>query len=119
MFARQLSENGLWVKKISTNRSKLERFRPFSSMAQNGGIQFVSNCGTDFENKFYDDLSFVYKELENFTGERKKGESGHDDIVDACSDAFYVLASSRENIGNIGKQLTSFTQDMRVSNPFK
>lgn len=119
MFARQLSENGLWVKKIATNRSKLERFRPFSSMAQNGGIQFLSNCGTDFENKNYDDLSFVYKELENFTGQRKKGESGHDDIVDACSDAFYVLASSRENIGNIGKQLTSFTQDMRVSNPFK
>ena len=85
MFARQLSENGLWVKKIATNRSKLERFRPFSSMAQNGGIQFLSNCGTDFENKNYDDLSFVYKELENFTGQRKKGESGHDDKLTMSS----------------------------------
>lgn len=119
LFAKELIEAGLFVRKISTSKSKLERFRPFSAMCQNNGVQFLSNCGTDYENNFFNTNEFMYKELENFTGERKKGEMFHDDLVDTCADAFYVLASSRENIGNIGKQLTSFTQDMRVSNPFK
>lgn len=114
MFCRELSEAGLYVRKLTTNKSKLERFRPFSSMAQNGGIQFLSNCGTDFENDITNDLKFVYRELENFTGERKRGENGHDDIVDTISDAFYVLASKATNFGGLAGGLSSFTDSMKV-----
>lgn len=79
MFARELSEAGLYVRKLTTNKSKLDRFRPFSSMAQNAGIKFLKGCGTDLENKVYNDNGFVFKELEAFTGQRKRGENGHDD----------------------------------------
>jgi hypothetical protein len=58
----------------------------------NGGMKILKNCGNDFENKVYNDLSFFYKELETFTGERKSGSQGHDDLVDVCSDGFIVLA---------------------------
>ena len=78
-FCRRLSERGVHTKKERTNRSKLDRFRPFASMAENEGIKFLANCGTDYENDIHDDLEFVYKELEAFTGERKRGEAGHDD----------------------------------------
>lgn len=118
MFIRDLSQAGLYVKKIDTNKSKLDRFRPFSSMAENGGIQFVSNCGTDLENNIVNDLSFVYKELEAFTGVRKRGEMGHDDLVDCCSDAFYVLASGRTVLGDMSGALSSLAKEFRVGNAF-
>lgn len=114
LFARDLSEAGLYVRKLTTNKSKLERFRPFSSMAQNEGIVFLSGCGTDFENNVINDLNFVYRELEAFTGERKRGENGHDDIVDVLSDAFYVLASKATNFGSLAKSLSSFANTMKV-----
>lgn len=118
MFARELSEAGLYVRKLTTNKSKLDRFRPFSSMAQNGGIKFLKNCGTDYENKVYNENNFVYRELEAFTGNRKRGEFGHDDIVDTCSDAFYALASNKQNFGNMTSGLSSFINQMRAPNPF-
>lgn len=79
LFARDLSEYGFYVRRMKTNQKKLERFRPFSSMAQNGGIKFLKGCAVDHENKIYNDLGFVYRELENFTGVRRRGEQGHDD----------------------------------------
>lgn len=79
MFIRELAENGIYARKIQTNRSKLDRFRPFSSMSQNGGVKFLTGCGTDYENGIDNDNSFVYRELEAFTGQRKRGELGHDD----------------------------------------
>ena len=79
LFARDLSEEGLYVKKLSTNQKKLDRFRPFSSMAQNGGVIILKNCATDLENNIRNDNSFFYRELESFTGERNRSEGGHDD----------------------------------------
>lgn len=114
LFINELIESGLYAKKITTNKSKLERFRPFSAMAQNGGIFIVKNCGIDLENNIINDNNFYYKELEGFTGERKRGENGHDDLVDATSDAFYAIATVKE-FGNFAKTLASTMKDMFVS----
>ena len=90
---RNLAEAGLYAQGMRASTSKLDRFRPFSAHAQTGGIKFLKGCGQDLENKNYNTLEFVYKELEVFDGLRRRGESGHDDIPDACSDAFSFLAS--------------------------
>jgi predicted phage terminase large subunit-like protein len=92
MLAREISEQGYFVRTLKTNQKKIDRFRPFASFTMNGGMKILKNCGNDFENKVYNDLSFFYKELETFTGERKSGSQGHDDLVDVCSDGFIVLA---------------------------
>ena len=93
MLIRSLAEKGLYAQKIRASSSKLDRFRPFSSMCQNSGVKFLKNCGTDLENNIQNDNGFIYKELEAFDGLRRRGESGHDDIPDALSDAFSYLAS--------------------------
>lgn len=118
-MARHLAENGLYVKKTKvTNRGKLDRFKPFASVAQNGSVKIVSNCGTDYENGYVNDLEFYYKELEAFTGERKRGESGHDDLVDATSDAFLALASTSTSLSGISRSLIDINKMMNVGNPF-
>lgn len=116
LLAREISEEGYFVRKIRSNTSKLDRFRPFSSLAMNGDIIFLKNCGTDHENGIINDLGFVYKELEGFTGQRKGGESGHDDVVDTLSDAVYVLAQ-KINFGNFLGGLKSV--DLSQKNEFK
>lgn len=78
LMIRNLAESGLYAQKIRASTSKLDRFRPFSAMAQNNGIKFLKGCGQDLENKNYNTLDFVYKELEAFDGNRRRGESGHD-----------------------------------------
>lgn len=93
LLIRSLAESGLYAQKIRASTKKLDRFRPFSAMAQNGGIKFLKGCGYDLENNNLATNDFVYRELEAFDGNRRKGENGHDDIPDACSDAFSFLAS--------------------------
>lgn len=93
LLAKTIIEYGFSVRKVKSSSSKLDRFRPFSSLAMNGNIKILKNCGNDFENKIYNDLGFVYKELESFTGTRKSGESGHDDIVDCISDCTHILTA--------------------------
>lgn len=93
LLIRNLAEKGLYAKKMRASTSKLDRFRPFSAMAENGGVKFLKGCGQDLENKNYNTLDFVYKEMEAFDGNRRKGESGHDDIPDTASDCFSFLAS--------------------------
>lgn len=115
LFIRDLAELGFYAKKIKTNQSKLDRFRPFSAVAQNEGVKILSNCGDDRDNNKYNELDFYYKELEAFTGKRKRGELGHDDLVDATSDAFYVLASSKQfSAGDINAGLSSMASAMTV-----
>lgn len=111
LLVRDFAEAGLPAKTISTNKSKLDRFRPFSAFAQSGGIKILKNCCTDLENKIYNDNNFFYKELESFTGERKKGESGHDDMVDTISDAFYVLAA-KKRLGNFSQAFSSLSSSL-------
>lgn len=79
LLVRDLAEAGVYAKKLPTNKSKLERFLPFSAMAENEGVKVVRNCATDYENNIVNDNNFFYKELESFTGVRKRGEHGHDD----------------------------------------
>lgn len=81
LVCRNLSEHGLYAEKMRASSSKLDRFRPFSAMAQNSGIQFLKGCGTDYENKIQNDNEFIYKELEAFDGKKRKGESGHDRML--------------------------------------
>ena len=115
ILTREISEQGFRVRTLSTTKSKLDRFRPVSSLAQNGHIVFLKNCGHDFENKISNDLNFVYKELEAFTGQRRSGESGHDDIVDILSDAVSILAE-QINIPNFLSSLQS--TNLKMDNPF-
>lgn len=80
MLIRSLADQGLYAQKIRASSSKLDRFRPFSACAQNGGVKFVRDCGTDYENGIKDTNEFIYKELESFDGTRRRGEFGHDRI---------------------------------------
>lgn len=93
ILCKSLIERGVLVEKMRASGKKLDRFRSFSSMCQNGGVKFLKGCGTDIENKIYNDNGFVYKELEAFDGLRRRGENGHDDVPDTMSDCFSYLAS--------------------------
>ena len=77
--------------------------------------RIVRNCATDLWNKIYNDNSFFYNELEAFTGERRGGESGHDDTVDCCSAAYSYLASKTMLVSDFLGGLQSV--DLTVSNP--
>lgn len=79
LLTRTIGEHGYRVRTLRATGGKLDRFRPFSSLAMNGHITFLKGCGVDLENNIESDNNFVYKELEAFTGKRKGGESGHDD----------------------------------------
>lgn len=119
LFCRRLAELGIPTKKEKTNRSKLDRFRPFASMAQNGGIRILSGCANDPDNKVTRDNDFYYTELENFTGERRRGELFHDDLVDATSTAFTALASKTTSLSGINRGLNDMNKQMVTGNPFK
>ena len=81
MLIRSLAESGLYAQKIRASSSKLDRFRPFSSMCQNSGVKFLKGCSTDLENNIHNDNGFAYNELEAFDGLRRRGESGHDRLI--------------------------------------
>lgn len=106
LLTREISEYGYRVRTLRASGSKLDRFRPFSSLAMNGHITFLKGCGTDLENNIQNDNNFVYKELESFTGKRKSGESGHEDLADAGADAIAILAS-RTNVPKMASGLTA------------
>lgn len=91
---KPLNSLGYYATFKQTNQKKLERFRPFSAASQNGYVYVVKGCGNDLWNKIYHDNNFWYKEMEAFTGERKRGEAGHDDICDVASDGYMYLANA-------------------------
>lgn len=114
-LSKQISSAGFYVRQLRAQGKKAERFKPFASMVMNGGMQILRNCGTDYENEVYNDLNFFYRELESFTGKRRAGERGHDDLCDACSDAFEAVASTLV-IPNILSGLQS--ANLKLDNPF-
>lgn len=116
MLTREIAEEGFRVRTMSTTKSKLDRFRPVSSLSQNGHITFLKNCGVDHENKILNDNNFFYKELEAFTGGRRSGEGGHDDCVDVLSDAVAALLQ-KITIPSFAASLQSV--DLSVQNPFR
>lgn len=89
MMIRTLAEHGLYAKGKPTNRSKLERFRPFSAAAESGSIKIVKGCANCLEHNINNDNDFFYKELEDFIPNNRNQK---DDMVDACGDAFMSLA---------------------------
>lgn len=84
-FAQVFANQGVPIKffKVGSNKSKLDRFLPFASVAENGLIIIKEDEWNE---------SFL-TELELFEGSRSKI---HDDQVDACADAFNLLATSKE-----------------------
>lgn len=114
-MARDLNEMGYPTTYKRSGQGKLDSFRPFAATAQIGAVQVVKNCSTDLWNKVYNDNSFFYSELESFTGERKGGENGHDDMVDCCSSGYTHLAS-RFHIPNFLHGLQSV--NLTSNNPF-
>lgn len=79
----RLAEMGFYVKLVKTQKSKLTRFLPFSSLAEAHRVRFVKA----------DWLEECFKELEVFTGTRN---GFHDDICDTLSDAVLVLNQIKE-----------------------
>ena len=114
ILAKDLSAAGFYVKQLRAQGKKADRFKPFASMVMNGGMQILSNCGTDYENGVYNDLNFFYRQLEAFDGTRRSGERGHDDLCDACSDAFEALASGIK-IPLISLPSMSKTNEFRIN----
>lgn len=84
-FAVLFAQAGVPIRffRVGTSKSKLDRFLPFSSVAENG-LVFVVEAEWNDE---------YFYELEAFTGARSKV---HDDIVDSQSDAHNILAVSKE-----------------------
>lgn len=80
----QMSESGIISKvaAVDGHRSKLHRFLPFASAAENGLIHVIRG---EWNDMFFD-------ELEHFTGVRDKG---HDDMCDCASDSFTTLARTQ------------------------
>lgn len=74
--------SGFIVRKAKTEKSKLERFLPFSSAAEFGLVKMVEADWNDT----------LLKELEGFVGDGKK----KDDQVDAISDAYKELNGGQQ-----------------------
>lgn len=79
-FIRTLAENGVAAKSVvmSGHSGKIQRFLPFCSYAESGGVKLVRG---DWNEDFL-------AELEDFIGSRNQ----KDDQVDATSDAFNELS---------------------------
>lgn len=108
MMVQEIAGHGYYVRAKPSNKSKVDRFRPFAAVAEHGLIKYVRNCADDLENKIYRDTNPYFTELEKFDGGRK----GHDDWCDATSDAFMALAS--------GANIPAFTlPDLKQENEFK
>ncbi len=100
---RELAEKGYTVKLVKPSTAKVQRFRPFATIAEARFVQIIRDAPWT---KAYLD------ELEAFTGQRSRV---HDDQVDATSDATYVLLQNFElptmtlpNIQVSGQPLPSF-----------
>ena len=88
--AKKLIERGYrtYQDPMPSNKSKLIRFQPFASAAQNGLVYIVEST---FTNK--STLEAYLKELESFDGEASKIR--HDDWVDCTASAFNYLSAKR------------------------
>lgn len=96
---QKLAERGFNVRLVKPQKSKINRFAPFSSVAQAGNIRIVAG---EWNKEFFD-------ELEIFSGDKHQ----KDDIVDSCSDAFLTLNK------DIALPKSMFIPDISVNNPPK
>ena len=102
----RLAEMGIYCKLLKTNKSKLTRFLPFSSLSEARLIEFVK---ADWNEE-------AFKELENFNGERS---AWHDDIVDTLAAAVTALNQGQEipqmSLSSINIQPSSQSQSFLQS----
>jgi len=98
-MAHKFCQMGFPTKLRRSSMGKLEAFQPFAASAELGCISIVKGCCHDLWNKIECNNDFFYKELEAFNGQRRSGESGHDDMVDSCSLAYSYIASKIQ-LGN-------------------
>lgn len=84
LYRTTLAENGVVTRIAPTmaGKAKLTRFLPFCSLAEAGAVRIVRG---DWNEEFFN-------ELESFSGELKIQKANKDDMVDAVSDAFTMLA---------------------------
>jgi phage terminase large subunit-like protein len=75
MLLNEIISEGFYARAKPTNKSKIERFKPFMAAAEHGLVKIVKRCADDLENKIYSDNNIYYSELEKFDGSRKN----HDD----------------------------------------
>lgn len=83
MIKRNLAEMGVFCRLIKPTKSKLQRFLPFSAIAEAGYVRFVK----------LENLDELFDELERFNGERR---NGFDDFADTLSDAMIILNTGLE-----------------------
>lgn len=95
---KRLADLGIYCKVIRSNKSKLQRFLPFSAIAEAG---FTKVVRAEWNEELFD-------ELERFNGQKN---NGHDDMADCISLAVEAL--------NQGVVIPDFTlPDLSGSNPF-
>ncbi len=89
--AKKLARDGFIVKKdpVPPQRSKLQRFMPFSAAVENHNVYIVEST---FPNK--ETLEAFYHELESFS-EAGSGKILKDDIPDAIASAYNYLSQAR------------------------
>jgi predicted phage terminase large subunit-like protein len=80
---KKIAEIGVYCKVIRSNKNKLQRFLPFSAIAEAGYSRVVR---ADWNDDWFE-------EAERFNGQKN---NGHDDICDAVSLAVEALNSARE-----------------------
>ena len=73
---------------MPNNKSKLKKFEPFSSACENGQVFIVEST---FEK---DALLQLYKELEEFDGERSSS-SKKDDLADAAASIYNYIVKAK------------------------
>jgi len=89
-MAANLSREGFMVKPdpMPTNKSKLTRFTPFATASENGLVYIVKDT---FDKKT---LEFIYKQLEQFDGERSTATK-HDEFPDLYASGFNYLNKAK------------------------
>ena len=84
---KRLAEIGVYCKVIRSNKNKLQRFLPFSAIAEAGYSRIVE---ADWNEE-------LFEELERFNG---KKNNGHDDLADCISLAVEALNSGGLELPN-------------------
>lgn len=107
---------GLYARIIDARTSKADRFRPFSAAAQGGLVKVVKQCATDLWNNIHNNNDFYYDELEKFSVNQRRRD--HDDMVDATSDAFYMISKSKQ-MPTFTKSLRAFSNNFQTQNAFR
>ena len=104
MMVKELVEEGLSARLMTTNQKKVHRFQPFACAAEAGLVDYCDDG---------DWVGQYFFELELFDGTRKN----KDDQVDATSDAFISLAQ-KTPIPDFLSGMVEANASLATTNPF-